>query len=58
MLFRSEGDRLVATQNLFHLDVAEGDTDARFLRLPSSERLRNDLLRAGLDEALFSGARA
>lgn len=49
----AEGERGVATQDIFRLEP--GEHQARFLRMPSNDRLRQDLIRAGLDEARFKG---
>ena len=49
----AEGERGVATQDVFRLDP--GDRQAHFRRLPSNERLLQDLIRAGLDVSRFRG---
>jgi Flp pilus assembly CpaF family ATPase len=49
----AEGDRGVSTQDIFR--VEPGEQHARFMRVPARERLRQDLIRAGLDETRFQG---
>lgn len=49
----AEGERGVSTQDIFRIEP--GESDARFIRMPTRERLRQDLIRAGLDESRFQG---
>jgi Flp pilus assembly CpaF family ATPase len=49
----AEGERGVSTQDVFRFE--QGQQQARFVRMPSRERLRQDLIRAGLDESRFQG---
>lgn len=44
-----EGDRGIALSPIFKLDVDAGDTDAKFIGLPSDERLLKRMRRYGLD---------
>lgn len=48
-----EGGNGVSTQDLFRLE--SGESNARFIRLPSQGKLRADLIRAGLDQERFVG---
>jgi pilus assembly protein CpaF len=49
----AEGERGVSTQDVFRFE--QGQQQARFVRMPSRERLRQDMIRAGLDETRFPG---
>lgn len=53
----AEGQRAVTTNNIFHLDPHSSDMQARFIKMPENPRLREDLLKAGLDPQQLEAGR-